>query len=215
MSSLHVHVQPGYHICTQFVMCTRTNLHVELETYNMYTSVWSYSLQSLPCTRDDYKQWQLHLVMIKLYACTNKDNDRAMAVLMERDGWVGWWFCIPRITVLKHSFTEDIIKFIRVFSRACFWLSRTAHLILRSLSLGKRSSRSRAFRSRSLWRHLNRVWDRCCVYKIFKTRVSRETQFWIAPFCVFQNRVSKQCLNLWLPFIRFCKPQNTVSKPCF
>ena len=67
-------------------------------------------------------------------------------------------FCVPRITVLKHGFETWFYRgaFIRVFSRACFWLSRTvplritfchcaiAHLILRSLSLGKRSNRAHA-----------------------------------------------------------------------
>ena len=111
-------------------------------------------------------------------------------------------------TVLQKSVYKSFLPSVFLALSDC---AIAAHLILRSLSLGKRSNRGRAFRSRSLWRHLNRVWDRCCIYKDFQNRVSRETRFWIAPFCAFQNRVSKQCLNLWLPFIRFCKPQNTVS----
>ena len=77
-------------------------------------------------------------------------------------------------TDLKHGFETRFYRraFIRVFSRACFWLSRTAPLLRISFCAAcplAKGQTAHAFRSRSLWRHLNRVWDRCCVYKIFKT----------------------------------------------
>ena len=72
-------------------------------------------------------------------------------------------------TVLKNGFTEERSSFLPSVFLALSDCVIAAHLILRSLSLGKRSNRAHTFRSQSLWRHLNRVWDRSCVYKIFKT----------------------------------------------
>ena len=101
--------------------------------------------------------------------------------------------CVYKILRTKnHGFETRFYRraFIRVFSRACFWLSRTVPLrssFCAACPLAKDQT------GRVLWRYLNRVWDRCCVYKIFKTVFLEKHGFELHLFVrfkiVFQNSV--------------------------
>ena len=118
--------------------------------------------------------WRLpiHLLSVHIWLCVYslKTNPTCELMLLfslhSKAAFIR--FCVPRITVLKHGCETRSYRraFIRVFSRACFWLSRTVPL---RISFCAACPLAKDQTGRALWCHLNRVWNRCCVYKIFKT----------------------------------------------